>query len=103
MPGSLIGPRLLGDIRKTISVVQGEFGKEDVVKIPTAIGVGGGGGVRLCEFTGAWAINAQKTVNIKGNTSATVVATNIFLPNIAHLVAKRDCLVSNGILVTARC
>lgn len=104
MSNSLVGPRLLADIKRTISIVRGDSGGDRIIPNQTRFeGGGGGSSLTLCEFTGAWSIGAKKTINIKGNTAATMVVTNVLLPNIAHLAANRDCLVSGGILVTARC
>lgn len=70
--------------------------------------VGGGGGdkvFRVCTFTGAWSINAQKTVMFLNQTN-TVVATNLFA-NIAQSGISRNCAIAKDggtwYLVAAQC
>jgi hypothetical protein len=61
-----------------------EAGNRDTSGMATAPRFGGGGGgkaFRICTFTGAWSINAAKTVTFKFQTTTpnTVSATNLFL------------------------
>lgn len=78
-----IGPTLLGEIRDTITRVAGmpdkTSGVSQAVRLqelqrPAA------GRVRICTFTGSWAINASKIVTFKGvsTTPNTVSALNLF-------------------------
>jgi hypothetical protein len=56
---------------------------------------GGGGGFRICTFTGSWSINAAKTVTFKGVTTTpnTVAATNLFA-SISTALGSRNCAIA---------
>lgn len=55
---------------------------------------GGGGAIRLCTFTGAWAISAVKAVTFKYQTTTpnTVSASNLFWP--IPDGPERDCAIA---------
>jgi len=81
--GFLIGPDLLGKIRRVTDTVDGMPTSTGITRIPTRLQDmprGGGGGFKICTFTGAWAIDALKTVTFKyqTNTPNTVSASNLF-------------------------
>jgi hypothetical protein len=83
--GYLIGPDLLGKIRRVTDTVEGMPTSTGITRIPTRlqdVPRGGGGGFKICTFTGAWAIDALKTVTFKyqTNTPNTVSVTNLFWP-----------------------
>jgi len=55
---------------------------------------GGGGGIRLCTFSGAWAISNVKVVTFKNQTTTpnTVSASNLFWP--IPDGPQRDCSIA---------
>jgi hypothetical protein len=82
--GFLIGENLLGQIKDTVKRVQGEPMVGNISRIETRF-EGGPVAVtsktfRICTFTGAWAINGEKTVTFKNQTATpnTVAAVNLF-------------------------
>jgi hypothetical protein len=111
--GYLIGPDLLGNIRKTIDAVdslglnnmqptriQTRF--EEVQSPQQKI-------FRIGTFTGAWTINTSKTVSlpVTGSTSVTTVsATNLFA-SIATASSSRNCGIAKDgtawYLIAAQC
>lgn len=86
--GYLIGEGYRDRIDRTISRVDGLVDGSAATQIPTRLQELAGSSqktFRICTFTGAWAINADKTVTFRGVTTTpnTVSATNLFfdLPN----------------------
>jgi hypothetical protein len=75
--------------------------------------VGGGGGkvFRVCTFTGAWSINATKTITFRNVTTTpnTVVARNIFaaLTGSTSTSTLRNCAIAKDgtawYLIAAQC
>jgi hypothetical protein len=70
-------------------------------KIPTRFeslpAQSGGKVFRICTFTGAWAINAEKTVTFRGVTATpnTVSALNLFFPVTSTATsAATDCAIA---------
>jgi hypothetical protein len=95
--GFLIGPDLLGKIRRVTDTVDGMPTSTGITRIPTRlqdVPRGGGSGFRICTFTGAWAIDALKTVTFKyqTNTPNTVSVTNLFWPLPDN--GTRDCSIA---------
>jgi hypothetical protein len=95
--GYLIGPDLLGRIRRVTDTVDGMPTSTGITRIPTRLQDlprGGGKVFRICTFTGAWAINASKTVTFKYQTTTpnTVSAVNLFFP--VTLTGTRDCAIA---------
>jgi hypothetical protein len=82
-------------IAKVVRAVEG--GDRDTG--PLSFGNRGGAGnpkaFRVCTFTGAWSINAEKTVTFKNQTATpnTVAAVNLFFP-IASTAASGDCAIA---------
>lgn len=67
-------------IAKVVRIV--EAGNRDTRALPVSPRLGGGGvGLKLCTFTGAWDIATSKVLTIKGQTATpnTVAATNLYL------------------------
>jgi hypothetical protein len=110
--GYLIGPNLLGDIRRTIGAVEemGMHGQptriqtrfEEVQYPQQKI-------FRIGTFTGAWAINGTNTVSlpVSGSTSVTTVsATNLFA-SIGTASSSRNCGIAKDgtawYLIAAQC
>jgi hypothetical protein len=96
-----VGPKLLGDMRDTISRVQGSAYRVNGGSLPGRPesineGEGGGGGARfrMATFTGSWAINASKVVTFSNqtNTPNTVSVKNelISLPS----AGTRKCAIA---------
>jgi hypothetical protein len=55
---------------------------------------GGGGGFRICTFSGAWPIGASKVVLRKSNTAqAGITAYNLF-SSVSGACEQRDCAVA---------
>ena len=108
--GFLLGPDLLARTRRTIETVEGGVVGSGFRAIPTALeGEQPSGKVfRICTFTGAWAINATKTVTFKHqtNTPNTAVAVNLFAA-ISTFSGSRDCAIAREgtawFLIAARC
>ena len=107
-----IGPGLLRDIRSTIQ-------KVDALSPHTS---GPTQGVRhwdmqsprlnvfkICTFTGAWAINTEKTVTFKYQTTTpnTVSASNIFAAITSTATITRNCAIAKDgtawFLIAAEC
>jgi len=81
--GFLISDGLRQDIKRTIARVDGMPDGPGATKIPTrfeSLPAPAGKAFRICTFTGAWAINGEKTVTFRGVTTTpnTVSATNLF-------------------------
>jgi hypothetical protein len=80
--GYLIGPDLLGKIRRVTDTVDGMPTSTGVTRIPTRLQDlprgGGGAAIRVCTFDGAWPINSSKTVTFENVTTTpnTVSAVN---------------------------
>jgi hypothetical protein len=81
--GFLIGPDLLGRIRRVTDTVDGMPTSTGITRIPTRLqdmprGGGGGAAIRVCTFDGAWPINSPKTLTFQGVTTTpnTISATN---------------------------
>jgi hypothetical protein len=51
---------------------------------------------RVCTFTGAWSINAEKTVTFKNQTATpnTVAAVNLFFPVTSTAAGSTDCAIA---------
>jgi len=51
---------------------------------------------RVCTFTGAWSINAEKTVTFKNQTATpnTVAAVNLFFPVTSTAAGNTDCAIA---------
>jgi hypothetical protein len=83
-------------IAKVVRAVEG--GDRDAG--PLSFGNRGVGGnvktFRVCTFTGAWSINATKTVTFKNQTATpnTVAAVNLFFPFSAATNATTDCAIA---------
>jgi hypothetical protein len=63
---------------------------------------------RVCTFTGAWSINAEKTVTFRGVTATpnTVAAVNLFFPFPAPAAATDCAIAKDGTawyLISAEC
>jgi len=81
--GFLISDGLRQDIKRTIARVDGMIDGPEATKIPTRFEgtpAQAGKTFRICTFTGAWSINATKTVTFRGVTATpnTVAAVNLF-------------------------
>jgi len=68
-------------IAKVIRAVEGGDRDTPGIYFGSAPGAAGAKTFRVCTFTGAWSINASKTVTFKNQTTTpnTVSATNLFL------------------------
>jgi hypothetical protein len=82
--GFLIGPDLLGRIRRVTDTVDGMPTSTGITRIPTRlqdVPRSGGGGVsfQVCTFTGSWSRGDNKTVAFKYQTTTpnTISASNI--------------------------
>ncbi len=107
-----IGPGLREKLREVV-------GKVDALSVGTRGATqrtvhqdmprGGGGGFRICTFTGAWAITTQKTVTFRGVTTApnTIVATNLFASISTSVSQTRNCAIARDgtawYLIAAEC
>lgn len=83
MQGSLLGPRLLQDVRDTIDRVGQMPIAGGVTRIPTRfedLPQPVGGVFKIATFTGVWAVNSNRTVTLYNTpgTTNTMVAVNIF-------------------------
>jgi hypothetical protein len=86
-------------------VEQGNRDTYSPVSSPRATGGGGGSAIRLCTFTGAWAIGGTKTCTIKETTNEIEVKN--YFHHIGADCGQRDCAVakvkSEWILIAAQC
>ena len=109
--GFLVGESLLTRIKTTIDRVgdtptaMGDGGIPTRVRGPVG---GGGGGFRICTFTGAWSKNSSKTVTFKYQTNApnAVSALNLFAEIPAPSGAKNCAIAREGTawyLIAAEC
>jgi hypothetical protein len=98
-----VGPKLLGDMRDTISRVQGTAHRVNGGSLPgrpESISEGGGGGggarFRMATFTGSWAISSGKTVTLynASSTTETLVATNLLIPLTDDSASQKVCSVA---------
>jgi hypothetical protein len=107
--GFLIGPDLLGKIRRVTDTVDGMPTSTGITRIPTRlqdVPRGEGGKVfRICTFTGAWTKGGSKTATFKYQTATpnTVTAINLF----ANVPASGDCAIARDgtawFLIAAEC
>jgi hypothetical protein len=94
-----IGPGLRDKLRETITRVDGMMDRQSGVKSQIVhqemMPSGGGKVFRICTFTGAWAINALKTVTFKYQTSTpnTASATNLFAA-VPAPTGSGDCAIA---------
>lgn len=94
-----IGPKLLGEIRETVSRVAGTPDQVSGASQPIRLQElprrgGGGGGFRIATFTGAWPIGSSRVVTYKYvQPATTVTATNLF----ADITGcdTRDCAIAS--------
>ena len=80
-----VGPRLLGDMRDTISRVQGEAYSVTGGHLPgrpEGMPAPGEDNFRMATFTGAWGTGTDRTVTLysSSSTTETLVATNVLIP-----------------------
>jgi hypothetical protein len=87
-----------------------EAGNRDLGPLTFGPRVGGAGGkvFRVCTFTGAWSINASKTVTFRGVTSTpnTVSAVNLFAAIAAPSGTANCAIAKDGTawyLIAAQC
>jgi len=96
-------------IAKVVRIVEaGNRNTAARVLSPRGLGSGGGGGVRLATFTGAWALDQVKTVTFKNQTStpntASVLNTWLSLnpTGTAEILIARGGRPSGWFLVNAK-
>jgi hypothetical protein len=97
--GFLISDGLHKDIKRTIARVDGMPDGPGATKIPTrfeSLPAQAGKVFRVCTFTGAWSINATKTVTFRNQTATpnTVAAVNLFFPITNTAASSRDCAIA---------
>ena len=109
--GFLIGEALLGQIKDTVSRVQGEPMSGDFTRIETrfeSMPMASERTFRICTFTAAWAKGSDKAVTFRGVTTTpnTVSATNLFAA-IGTAAGSRNCAVARDgtawYLIAAEC
>jgi hypothetical protein len=111
--GFLLGPNLLSRVRRVVDAAEGDIIGSGVRSIPVALeGDSQAPRVfRICTFTGSWAINATRIVNLKYVPGATntLSATNLFA-NITGSTATstiKNCAVAKEgtawFLIAAEC
>jgi hypothetical protein len=109
--GYLIGPDLLGKIRRVTDTVDGMPTSTGITRIPTRLQDMPRGGVsafRTGTFTGAWAKSTLKTVTFRGVTATpnTVAALNLFAA-IGTASSSRNCAIAKEgtawFLIAAEC
>lgn len=107
-----VGPALLSDIRKTITRVAGMPDSANAPGFRTAateMPRRGGGGFRICTFTGAWSKNATKTVTLRGVTATpnTLAVLNLFANLTGPTSGTLNCAVARDgtawYLIAAEC
>jgi hypothetical protein len=112
--GFLIGETLLGQIKDTVKRVQGEPLVGNISRIETrfeSMPAAAGKTFRICTFTGAWAISAEKTVTFRGVTATpnTVSAVNLFaaIAGATSTSTTKNCAIAKDgtawYLVAAQC
>ena len=81
-------------IAKVVRAVEGGDRDTPGIYFGSAPGAAGGKTFRVCTFTGAWSINASKTVTFKNQTTTpnTVSASNLFWP--IPEGPQRDCAIA---------
>lgn len=105
MSNSLIGPRLLADIKRTISIVRGDSGGDRIIPNPTRFEGGGGTPIKVVTFTGSWSIGSPKTVTFDGSTN-TASAVNLFHNIGVDCGSRKAAIAKNGtawILLVPQC
>jgi len=109
--GFLISDGLHKDIKRTIARVDGMPDGPGATKIPTrfeGVQAQAGKTFRICTFTGAWSINATKTVTFRNQTATpnTVAAVNLFAA-ITAASGSRNCAIGKDgtawYLIAAQC
>ena len=81
-------------IAKVVRAVEGGDRDTPGIYFGSAPGAAGAKTFRVCTFTGAWSINASKTVTFKNQTTTpnTVSASNLFWP--IPEGSQRDCAIA---------
>jgi hypothetical protein len=81
-------------IAKVVRAVEGGDRDTPGIYFGSAPGAAGAKTFRVCTFTGAWSINASKTVTFKNQTTTpnTVSASNLFWP--IPEGPQRDCAIA---------
>ena len=111
-PGKyLIGESLREKLKSTIAKVESIPFGGPVSRIPTVFDEGPSFTpkvFRVCTFTGAWSINADKTVTFRGVTTTpnTVSVTNLFAAITASSSARNCAIAKDGTawyLIAAQC
>jgi hypothetical protein len=95
-------------IAKVVRTVEG--GDRDCGPLTFGARIGGVSGklFRVCTFTGAWSINAEKTVTFRNQTATpnTAVATNLFAA-LSNVAGSRNCAIAKDgtawYLIAAQC
>jgi hypothetical protein len=123
--GFLMSPELLGNVRRTISKVNGDVTGSGVRRVQTRFeGDDGASGktFRICNFTGVWEINQDRTVTFSNvinlnrtvtfsNVTATpntVLALNLFAQvGVSNTATLTPCAIAkegtSWFLIAARC
>jgi len=109
----LIGESLREKLKSTISRVDAIAPGAPVNRIPTILEDSGASYnpkvFRVCTFTGAWAINTDKTVTFRGVTATpnTVIATNLFSTVGGTASSTKNCAIARDgtawYLIAAEC
>jgi len=98
-------------IARVVRKVESGDRTENALTFRRVGGEGGGKVFRVCTFTGAWSIDATKTVTFKNQTTTpnTVTAVNLFaaLTGATATSTFRDCAIAKDgtawYLIAARC
>lgn len=112
--GFLLGPDLLARTRRTIEAVEGGVVRSGFRSTPVVLEgetPTNQKTFRICTFTGAWSINATKTVTFRGVTATpnTAVAVNLFAGITGTTVTStlRNCAIAKDgtawYLIAAQC
>lgn len=111
--GYLIGPDLLGRIRRTVDAAEAAPMRLQTGRIPVRLegdeAAPGGKVFRICTFTGSWSKGASKTVTFKYQTATpnTVNATNLFAAISTAATDPRNCAIAREgatwFLIAAEC
>jgi hypothetical protein len=83
-------------IAKVVRTVEGGDRDCDPLTFGARIGGVSGKAFRVCTFTGAWSINATKTVTFKNQTATpnTVAVVNLFYPVTSTAAGSTDCAIA---------